>query len=371
MIKTILLTILGIIIVLALGVVLYLQHPIWGAKPSGERLARIESSPNYKDGAFQNIHPVEVMVQSDEDSPSMVTALYRFFFEKDPNSIPDYVPTATSKVDLKNLDPKDNIIVWMGHSSVFMQIDGRKILMDPVLSGYGAPVPFVNRAFNNTDQYSVADIPDLDILLISHDHYDHLDYETVKALIPKTKKIVTSLGVGAHLERWGARPEQIWEGDWYNTYSDGDFSIHVLPTQHFSGRDLNRNQTLWSSFAFITPNHKIFFGADGGYSPEYKVSGDKYGPFDLAILENGQYNEAWKAIHAMPEETAVIGEDLKAKRVMPIHNSKFKLAHHEWTDPMDRLIAAAQGKNYIVVTPMIGEGLNIDSSDITTHMWWK
>lgn len=375
MIKIILLSVLVIIIIVAGGVFWYMQQPIWGAEPKGERLARIQASPNYKNGEFQNLNPVEVMVNNDPDSQSstsMVSALYKFFFEKDPNSVPDYVPAAEHKVDLKHLDPNENIIVWMGHSSLFMQLEGKKILVDPVFSGYGAPVSFANRAFNNTDQYTVDDIPELDILLISHDHYDHLDYETVKALIPKSKQIVTALGVGAHLELWGAKLEQIWEGDWNDVYTVNDsMKIHVLPTQHFSGRTLKRNQTLWASFAFITPNHRIFMGADGGYSPTYQLIGQEFGPFDLAILENGQYDEQWHAIHAMPEETATIAEELRAKRVMPIHNSKFKLAHHEWTDPMDRLLAASEGKFYDVLTPMIGEELNIDSPNVTTHTWWK
>ena len=184
-----------------------------------------------------------------------------------------------------------------------MQLDGKKVLVDPVFSGSASPLPFGTKAFAGTDPYTTADMPEIDYLFITHDHWDHLDYETICALQPKIKQIICPLGVGAHLTYWGFVQEFIHEINWNEDLFLGTgFNVHSIPARHFSGRDYKRNGTLWSSFILKTPSHKIFIGGDSGYDTHFKEAGDQFGPFDLVILENGQYDKKWKYIHMQPAE---------------------------------------------------------------------
>lgn len=240
-----------------------------------------------------------------------------------------------------------------------MQIDGKKFLIDPVLSGSASPIKSTAKAFDGTDIYKPEDIPDLDYLFISHDHWDHLDYETVLALKPKVKKIICGLGTATHLQHWGYNPADIVEKDW-NEHADLEegFSVAITPARHFSGRSFKRNQVLWVSFVLKTPTKKIYLGADSGYDTHFKEIGEQHGPFDLALLECGQYNKNWKYIHMMPEETIQAAIDLKATVAMPVHWGKFALANHAWHEPIARASAAAKGKQVPIITPMIGEMVN-------------
>ena len=199
-------------------------------------------------------------------------------------------PVPSVRRDLRQLSPADNVLVWFGHSSYFLQVDGKRILVDPVLSGRASPVSFTTKAFDGTDPYTVADIPDIDVLFITHDHWDHLDYDTVTKIRPRVKKVICGLGVGAHLEKWGYAATSIAEGDWGDSVGLGDgFTAHVLPARHFSGRGLRRNATLWASYALQTSGgHTIYLGGDSGYGPHFKEIGKQFGRFDLAVLENGQ-----------------------------------------------------------------------------------
>ena len=187
-------------------------------------------------------------------------------------------------------------------------------------------------------------MPEIDLLIISHDHYDHLDYATIKALMPKVKRVVTPLGVGSHLRYWGMDAAIIDEVDWNQTIKISDeLTAHALPARHFSGRGLKRNQTLWASFLFVTPQEKIYYSGDSGYGPHFKAIGEQFGLIDLAIMENGQYDQDWKYIHMMPEETAQAADDLRARSVLPGHAGRFVLAKHSWDDPYQRLAAASEG----------------------------
>jgi L-ascorbate metabolism protein UlaG (beta-lactamase superfamily) len=275
------------------------------------------------------------------------------------------------KTDLHSLERDQNILVWFGHSSYFPQADGIRMLVDPVLSGAASPVPFTTRSFNGADIYQVDDLPEIDILILTHDHWDHLDHGTVKALRKSVRQVVTPLGVGAHLERWGYDPAAITELDWYeSTDPVTGFSFHAVPARHFSGRGFKRNGTLWSSFALITPTKKIFIGGDSGYDVHFMEAGKKYEGFDLAILENGQYNEYWKYIHMMPEETVQAALDLKAAFLFPVHWSKFSLALHNWDEPITRVLKEAEVKKQKLIHPMIGEISFLDGPS-TGKVWWN
>lgn len=206
----------------------------------------------------------------------------------------------------------------MGHSSFYMQIDGKKILIDPVSARYASPVPFIAGAFDGNNVYGPDDIPDdLDVMVLSHDHWDHLDYDFVKKIEPKVKYVVTGLGNGGYYEKWGYPLSKIHEADWNEEVKLDGLAIWVLPTRHFSGRMLKRNQTLPASFAFITPNRKVYYSGDGGYDGRFRDIGKQFGSFDLALMEDGQYNRNWHSVHMLPEESAKAAEEIGARQSFP------------------------------------------------------
>jgi L-ascorbate metabolism protein UlaG (beta-lactamase superfamily) len=253
-----------------------------------------------------------------------------------------------------------------------MQIDGKRFLVDPVLSGSASPVPWTVKAYKGTDRYTVDDLPPIDYLLISHDHYDHLDYETITKLKDKVKTVICGLGVGAHFEHWGYAADKIIESDWNNTISlDAGFKVHTTPARHFSGRGFTRNNTLWMSYVLQTPNTKIYIGGDSGYDTHFAEIGKQFGPIDLAILENGQYNVAWEAIHMLPDQVLQAAEDLKAKRLFPVHSSKFTLAMHSWDEPLIKVTELAKIQHLPLVTPVIGEMVNLNDTTQVFPEWWK
>jgi len=365
-IKRVLMVIAIVIGTLLMAVILFLQQVKFGKLPAGERLKKIEASPNYKDGSFQN----QSVTPDLAEGVSYYTVFKEFFFNKSKREKP-VKPLPSQKHDLLHLDPKKNVIVWFGHSSYFMQVDGKTILVDPVFSGAASPVSFTTNAFAGADVYGVEDLPEIDYLFISHDHWDHLDYETVLKLKGKVKKIITGLGTGQHFERWGFDLSKIEERNWNETIDLGDgFVVHTTPARHFAGRGLKRNTALWMSFVLKTPNLNIYLGGDSGYDTHYKTIGDQYGPFDLAILECGQYNEYWKYIHMMPEETVKAAQDLRAKKLMPVHWAKFSLALHDWDEPIKRVTAEAKKQNMPLVTPMIGQKASFTHDEVYTE-WWK
>lgn len=253
-----------------------------------------------------------------------------------------------------------------------MQIEGKRFLVDPVFSGSASPVPGTVKAFKGTDRYTVDDLPPVDYLVISHDHYDHLDYETIVKLKDKVKMVICGLGVGAHFEHWGYPAGKIIESDWNNTIPlDGGFRIHTTPARHFSGRGFTRNNTLWMSYVLQTPKKKIYIGGDSGYDTHFAEIGNQYGPIDLAILENGQYNLAWEAIHMLPEQVFQAAKDLKAKRLFPVHSSKFTLAMHAWDEPLTKVTAFAKAEAFPLVTPVIGEMVDLNDTAHVFPEWWK
>lgn len=345
---------------------LYLLHPKFGAKPKGERLARIKASPNYRNGSFVN-HSFTPTIT---EGHSMRKVMLDFLFRKSKRTKPQ-MPLPAVKTDLQQL-PAGDWLVWFGHSSYFIQTNGLKLLIDPVFSGNASPVPGTTRAFKGTNNYSAEDMPAIDYLLISHDHYDHLDYDTVRKLRGKVGKVICGLGVGAHLERWGYAPERIVELDW-NTeteLADG-IKLFGLPARHFSGRSFKRDQTLWLSYLLQTPTRKIYLGGDSGYDSHFKEIGQRHGPIDLAILENGQYNEAWKAIHFLPGENLQAATELKAARIMPVHSSKFDLALHDWDEPLIEMARRNQQTGIPLITPRIGEPVDLNSKDQLFSEWWS
>ena len=351
---------------LAMGSIGFINQPKIGRSPKGDKLAKILKSPHYVNGEFQNFESTSVLVNKD----NYYNGIKEILFPTKGVTIPkENIPT--QKTDLKSLNPKENLLVWFGHSSFYLQIDGIKILVDPVFSDYASPLFFINKAFAGTNIYTANDIPDIDVLIISHDHWDHLDYATIMSLKHKIKHIVCPLGVSSHFYHWGFNPNIIHDEDWYNEIKLSDnLKIHILPSRHFSGRFLDNNKTLWASFAIITPTKKIFYSGDGGYSPQFREIGDYFQGFNLAIMENGQYNTSWAQIHMMPEEVAQATTDLQAKMLLPVHCGKFALSPHHWQDPFERIYTASQNKSYKLLTPLLGEAVFLDQNNQKFNKWW-
>ncbi|WP_374460261.1 MBL fold metallo-hydrolase [Chryseobacterium taeanense] len=359
------------IIIAVLIVLLYFiitSQEVFGSEAKGERLLKMQRSANFKNQQFHNLTYTPAIAEGF----SMPKVMFNFLFgKKDPLIKPsDKIPSVYT--DLKSLPKDQDVFIWLGHSSYYIQTDGISFLIDPVLSSYGSPFRFFNKAFSGADIFKPEDIPAIDYLVITHDHYDHLDYPTVKAIKDRVAKVILPLGVGAHLERWGFDVDQLMEEDWGAEVNlKNNSKIIFTPARHFSGRKMKRNVTLWTSYILETPTKKIFLGGDSGYDTHFKMIGEKYGPFDFAIMENGQYNEAWKYIHALPEDVIQASIDVRAKNIIPVHSSKFALALHPWNEPLQQVTNLAKNKDLHILTPMIGEPVDLNSSSYHFGNWWE
>jgi len=261
-------------------------------------------------------------------------------------------------------------VTWLGHSSLMINIDGYKILTDPVFEKRVSI--FGPTRFNGDVPLDIRLIPKIDAVIISHDHYDHLNKYTVQRLIDKSNKFVVPLAVGSLLIDWGVPPGKIVELDWWQEHRiDHNLMVAATPAQHFSGRGItDRNKTLWASWVIKTPFHKIFFSGDSGYFGGFSQIGDKYGPFDMTFIECGAYGEGWPKVHMFPEQTVQAHLDLKGKVLHPIHWGTFNLAMHPWYEPMARLTTAANSKNVKTATPIVGE-TTVFAGRIPSARWWE
>lgn len=352
------------VVIFYLIIFLFFRQPKFGAAPAGKRLQRIFRSRQYCNGEFQNAQPTPMLTKG----VNYASVTWEFFFKRSKDSIPKD-PLPAKRTDLKAFTGKENAAIWFGHSSYLLLLDGLKILADPVFSGHASPLSFTTKSFRGTDIYRPGDFPELDLLVITHDHWDHLDYQTVLSLKHLAKHTVTSLGVGAHLHRWGFPDAGFTELDWRETYEGPGVKLTALPARHFSGRTFTRNKTLWSSFVLQTNAHKIYIGGDSGYGTHFRDIGDVHGPFDLALLECGQYNQHWKYIHMLPEEVPLAARDLKASHFMPVHWAKFALSLHSWYEPIQRVTAAAADMNEKILTPEIGQVVYLDKEN-EFKKWW-
>jgi len=362
-------------IFLALAVVLvtvtffYMRQAKFGQAPSAEHLERISESSNFDKGMFKNLQKTPDL----SEGHSYFGILYQQFFVHHPRTKPeDALPS--KKTDLFSIPEDENVLVWFGHSSYFIQLDGIKILVDPVFSGNASPIPGTVKSFKGTDRYTVQDIPEIDYLIISHDHYDHLDYKTITGLKDKVQAVVCGLGVGSHFEKWGFNPDQINEQDWYDKVEvDSSFTIHTMPARHFSGRGFSRKNTLWASYVIESPSLNIYIGGDSGYGEFFTEIGEQFDSIDLAILDNGQYNDAWKEIHMHPDQVLKAAKDLNAKRLFPVHSSKFVLALHPWDEPLKEITRLNQESPdpISLFTPIIGKKNDLNDTIKVFEAWWE
>ncbi|MFA8434339.1 MAG: MBL fold metallo-hydrolase [Marinifilaceae bacterium] len=357
---------IGIVIIVGITA-FFLFAPQFGGRITRTYQEVLERSPNYSEGKFVN--PVET------NMPVPKLSVMLEFFRKGNNREPNYELKTKSFGRKEFIDKKDDdelSFSWFGHSSVLLNIEGKVLLIDPVFSERASLFSFAGpKSFTYSDKLEVEDLPQVDAVLISHDHYDHLDYSTIRKLKDKVDAFFVPLGVRVHLEAWGVPADKITELDWWDEIPlDQNIELVFTPTRHFSGRGLaDRDKTQWGAWAVIGNRKKVFFTGDSGYFNGFQKIGAKYGPFDLAFIECGQYNEAWSSIHMMPEQSAQVGEDLKARVVVPIHWGKFKLSLHSWTEPVERFLTAAQDKNYQVLTPRLNEVVAL--KNIRPETWWR
>ena len=329
--------------------------PQFGSKPKGESLLRIRESANFNGKIFVNQIPTPMRAEGVK-----YRELWGEFFKKNQHRTPSNpVPNIANHPSLVT---DHSSLIWFGHSTLLMNISGYTILTDPVFSNRASPFSFMGpKAFPGSLPYSVDEIPDPDVILLSHDHYDHLDYKTIKKIHHRTTRFIVPLGVGAHLIHWGINPSKIIELDWWEKIilEDGQRKPVILtstPQRHFSGRGtLNRNTSLWCAWVIRSGDQKIYWGADGGYSPVFKEIGEKFGPFDYTLLECGAYSKYWPNIHSLPEQTVQSHLDLKGKILIPIHWGKFNLSIHPWMEPIERVMAESEKRGVDLKIPVIGE----------------
>lgn len=353
---------------LIIGILFVNLSPQFGANPSTDQKAVFEKLDHYSNGEFQNL--IETNMEMDFGK---ALKMLPEFFKNDPFRIPDFeIPIVkVDSVDLA-ITYQATRLVWFGHSAFLLQIDGKNILLDPMLGEVPAPHPLLGKKrFSKELPIEIEQLPSIDLIIFSHDHYDHLDYGSVQKLMGKTKSFFVPLGVGAHLESWGIESERIHEMNWWDELEVDGLKLAFTPSRHFSGRGLNnRFSTLWGSWVILGRTDRIYFSGDGGYGPHFKEIGERYGPFDFAMMECGQYNERWKEIHMMPEETAQAGLDIGAKVTMPIHWAAFSLAMHSWTDPVERVLKKAEELQLPVFVPKIGSYIQLDKNLETQDEWW-
>jgi len=369
-IKMIGLTVGGIILLLVIVGALFVNlSPEFGGKHSKKDIERYSVSTNYKEGNFENIKAPNMDMSFSQTIGTMVD-----FIKGTPNAKPDF-ELPVEKVDSLTWEQNDstNRLFWFGHSSFLLKLDGKNILIDPMLGDVPAPHPWLGgKRYSKELPIEIQKLPQIDIVLISHDHYDHLDYGSIQLLNEKVSQFMVPLGVGAHLREWGIDSLKIQELDWWQESTFENIEFAFTPSRHFSGRGLtDRFSTLWGSWVIKGKSKNLYFSGDSGYGEHFKEIGEKFGPFDFAMMECGQYNEKWADIHMMPEETAKASSEINAKKVMPIHWGAFTLSLHTWTDPVERFTAEAEKINVSYIIPKIGEEIDLNQLVVNENNWWK
>ncbi|MGW1001826.1 MBL fold metallo-hydrolase [Streptomyces sp. NPDC002520] len=351
-----------------------LQPEAFGAEPSGERLARIRRSPHFKDGVFQNPGGIA----RTRPSGSMLN-FAKVFFDKDtrPLRAPrGTVPVhATTLADLAKPPVSGLRVTWMGHSSVLAEIDGHRVLFDPVWGERCSPFPFAGPKRLHPVPLPLAALGPVDVVVISHDHYDHLDMPTIKALAGTDTLFAVPLGVGAHLEHWGVSADRLRELDWHEATKVGGLTLTATPARHFCGRGLRNTQhTLWASWVVQGEEHRIYHSGDTGYFDGFKEIGADHGPFDVTMIQIGAYSDFWPDIHMTPAEGLRAHLDLQGGAphgaLLPIHWGTFNLAPHAWAEPGEWSKDAAEGAGQTVAVPRPGEPFE-PAGAVPGDRWWR
>ncbi len=339
----------------------------FGGKLTPELKTKYSKSQQWNGKKFENLEETKLEF-SFLDVPKL---LYEQFWKTENRSPSQSLPImAFDKEDF--LAPSENMkFIWYAHSVILLRINNKTLLIDPMLGPNASPIaPFSTTRFSENSLDIIDELPEIDLVLFTHDHYDHVDLDSVLKLMPKTREYYVGLGVGRHLEKWGIESSKIKEFDWWKSSNFEGIEITYTPTRHFSGRGLtDREKSLWGGWVFKTSSESIYFSGDGGYGKHFKEIGEKLGPFDFGFMECGQYNERWRMIHMFPDESVQAAIDTHTEKIIPVHWAGFALALHTWTDPVLKFMKAAQQQNQDFITPKIGQ--LVDYKNHISSNWWE
>ena len=360
---------LGLVALVVTGALVFLVSS-WtatGKGADGERLARMKQSPQWKNEAFTN-----ALLRVDGEAGEMLSAYVKDVRGKSPEK-----PIEINKLTRAAFatPPASGLrITWLGHSTFILEVDGARILIDPVWGERASPVTWAGPARFHEPPLPLKELPEIDAVLISHDHYDHLDYPTVAQMLDTKTQWLVPLGIGAHLEYWGVDKSRITEFDWWEDREVKDLKITCTPSRHFSGRSLtSQNATLWSGWAIAGPAHRVFYSGDTAMHPAFKDIGEKLGPFDVSILETGAYSPMWADVHLGPEQALIAHQMVGAKVFLPVHWGTFDLALHPWVEPIERVLAAAKKIDAKVIAPRPGGMVEVTDDVVASgsvDAWW-
>lgn len=352
------------------GSAVLMRSAAFGRLPSAEDRARYAQSPQFDNTAGTFVNRQAKVIQAMRQNMSM-PKMFRHWRNASEDVIPHQpLPTVTPDFEAFTAPSEALKVMWLGHSSIFMHMQGLNILVDPVLAKRTGPLGFLMKRFQPPVITPDA-LPTIDLVLITHDHYDHLDMGTIKAFQNTSTRFITPLGVAAHLTRWGIARDRIQELDWWQDTAFENLQITATPAQHFSGRGFrHQSQSLWCSWVIQSSDHRVFFSGDSGYDTHFKAIGEAFGSFDLAFIESGQYSVLWPAVHLHPAQSIQAFQDLNARRYFPIHWGMFRLSTHAWYEPLENISAAAQKLKIPLVTPRMGETAVL-GPDYQGEAWWK
>ncbi|MFG1845100.1 MBL fold metallo-hydrolase [Micromonospora carbonacea] len=337
-----------------------------GGRLSGARAERAARSPQFRDGAFRNRASTRTMAGSPDRN-----LVRELIFGKQKRRPTAAVPLVRPADPPAAATDRELGVVWYGHASALIEIEGHRVLVDPVWSDRCSPSALLGPRRLHEPPVGLHELPTVDAVVISHDHYDHLDMATVRALTAgQSAPFVVPLGVGAHLERWGVPEDRIVELDWAESHRIGGLTITATAAQHFSGRGLRRDGTLWSSWVVAGAHRRVFYTGDSGYFDGYVEIGAEHGPFDVTLIQIGAYDRAWPSIHMFPEEAVAAHLDLRGGLLLPVHWATFNLALHDWSEPVDRLWAEAKARDVRLAVPRPGERVVVDDPPAVDG-WWQ
>jgi L-ascorbate metabolism protein UlaG (beta-lactamase superfamily) len=344
--------------------------PPFGGSVQGDRAARAHASPQFRSGHFENVIPKTPMTNAVK-----LDLLKRQFSGNEMRTPPPGCPPVAQLApsNFAGTPAPGLRAIWFGHASVYLEIDGARVMTDPVLSDYASPFQGIGPKRFHPPPLALEALPKIDAVVISHDHYDHLDVATVRHLAQKGTRFFVPLGIGAHLERWGVSATQSTELDWWQSADIAGLKLTSTPARHYSSRALrDGNATLWSSWAIAGPAHRVYFSGDTGFGPHFREIGERLGPFDLSLLKIGSYGpgQGWLDIHMEPEEAVKAHVAVKAKRMLPVHWATFNLAFHAWDEPIKRALAAGREHGIEMVTPRLGEAVTAGTA-FTSVNWWE
>ncbi|WP_406088564.1 MBL fold metallo-hydrolase [Kitasatospora purpeofusca] len=340
----------------------------FGRRPDGEREERLRNSPQYRDGVFHNA-PSELARPAAQAGIDVET-VRRALFQRDGRTPSRPVPTVRP-AEAAGTAAEGVAVTWYGHASALVEVEGARVLLDPIWSERCSPAAQVGPRRLHPVPVELEELPQVDAVLISHDHYDHLDMATVRRLVrSQSAPFAVPLGIGAHLRRWGVPEHRIIELDWNETCTLGELTVTLTSAHHFSGRGLTRNTTLWGSWVIAGPNRRVYYTGDSGYFEGYARIGAQHGPFDAALVQVGAYDPAWADIHMTPEDAVLAHRELDAGLLVPVHWCTFNLGLHPWAEPIERLLVAAKEHGVALAVPRPGERVDVDNP-AEPDGWWE